>query len=38
MQLPCDTIGAGTDPYASKGTVDVMRPQVRPDGHGGCLR
>jgi phytanoyl-CoA hydroxylase len=29
---------AGTDPYASKGTVDVMRPHVRPDGQGGCLR
>jgi ectoine hydroxylase-related dioxygenase (phytanoyl-CoA dioxygenase family) len=29
---------AGTDPYAHKGTVDVMRPHVRPDGQGGCLR
>jgi ectoine hydroxylase-related dioxygenase (phytanoyl-CoA dioxygenase family) len=29
---------AGTDPYAYKGTVDVMRPHVRPDGQGGCLR
>jgi phytanoyl-CoA hydroxylase len=29
---------AGTDPYAYKGTVDVMRPRVRPDGQGGCLR
>jgi ectoine hydroxylase-related dioxygenase (phytanoyl-CoA dioxygenase family) len=29
---------AGTDPYAYKGTVEVMRPHVRPDGHGGCLR
>jgi hypothetical protein len=29
---------AGTDPYAYKGTVDVMRPHVRPDGEGGCLR
>jgi phytanoyl-CoA hydroxylase len=29
---------AGTDPYAYKGTVDLMRPHVRPDGQGGCLR
>jgi hypothetical protein len=29
---------AGTDPCAYKGTVDVMRPHVRPDGEGGCLR
>jgi phytanoyl-CoA hydroxylase len=29
---------AGADPYAYKGTVDVMRPHVRPDGQGGCLR
>jgi phytanoyl-CoA hydroxylase len=29
---------AGADPYAYKGTVDVMRPHVRPDGKGGCLR
>jgi phytanoyl-CoA hydroxylase len=29
---------AGTDPYASKGTADVMRPHIRPDGQGGCLR
>jgi ectoine hydroxylase-related dioxygenase (phytanoyl-CoA dioxygenase family) len=29
---------AGTDPYAYKGTVDVMRPHVRPDGQGGCIR
>jgi phytanoyl-CoA hydroxylase len=29
---------AGTDPYASKGTADVMRPHVRPDGQGGCAR
>ena len=29
---------AGTDPYAHKGTVGVMRPHVRPDGQGGCLR
>jgi phytanoyl-CoA hydroxylase len=29
---------AGTDPYGYKGTVDLMRPHVRPDGQGGCLR
>jgi ectoine hydroxylase-related dioxygenase (phytanoyl-CoA dioxygenase family) len=29
---------AGEDPYAFKGTVDVMRPHVRPDGEGGCVR
>jgi ectoine hydroxylase-related dioxygenase (phytanoyl-CoA dioxygenase family) len=29
---------AGTDPYAYKGTADVMRPHVRPDGQGGCAR
>jgi phytanoyl-CoA hydroxylase len=29
---------AGADPYAAKGTIDVMRPQVRPDGNGGCVR
>jgi phytanoyl-CoA hydroxylase len=29
---------AGTDPYAYKGTAEVMRPHVRPDGLGGCLR
>jgi phytanoyl-CoA hydroxylase len=29
---------AGHDPYASKGTTDVMRPHVRPDGQGGCAR
>jgi phytanoyl-CoA hydroxylase len=29
---------AGTDPYAHKGTTDVVRPHVRPDGQGGCLR
>ena len=29
---------AGADPYAHKGTVDVMQPHVRPDGQGGCLR
>lgn len=29
---------AGTDPYAYKGTSDVVRPHVRPDGEGGCDR
>ena len=29
---------AGTDPYAYKGTVDVMQPHVRPDRQGGCFR
>jgi phytanoyl-CoA hydroxylase len=29
---------AGHDPYASKGTVDLMHPHVRPDGDGGCAR
>ena len=29
---------AGNDPYASKGTVDLMHPHVRPDGDGGCAR
>lgn len=29
---------AGEDPYAFKGTVDVMRPHVRPAGDGGCAR
>jgi ectoine hydroxylase-related dioxygenase (phytanoyl-CoA dioxygenase family) len=29
---------AGTDPYAYKGTTEVMRPHVRPDGQGGCAR
>jgi phytanoyl-CoA hydroxylase len=27
-----------TDPYAYKGTADVMRPHIRADGQGGCLR
>ncbi|HEX6257449.1 MAG TPA: phytanoyl-CoA dioxygenase family protein [Euzebyales bacterium] len=27
---------AGRDPYAFKGTVDIMRPHIRTDGHGGC--
>jgi len=29
---------AGRDPYAWAGTTDVMRPHIRPDGHGGCVR
>lgn len=29
---------AGVDPYAFKGTTDVMRPHIRPDGDGGCVR
>ncbi len=29
---------AGEDPYAFKGTADLMRPHIRPDGQGGCLR
>jgi phytanoyl-CoA hydroxylase len=29
---------AGTDPYAYKGTTEVMRPHVRPDRQGGCAR
>ena len=29
---------AGTDPSAHKGVVDVIRPHVRPDRQGGCLR
>ena len=29
---------AGTDPYAYKRTAEVMRPHVRPDGQGGCVR
>jgi phytanoyl-CoA hydroxylase len=28
----------GEDPYAFKGTTDVMRPHVRPAGDGGCVR
>lgn len=27
---------AGTDPYAHKGTVDLAKACVRPDGEGGC--
>ncbi len=29
---------AGEDPYAFKGTADLMHPHVRPDGDGGCAR
>jgi hypothetical protein len=29
---------AGRDPYAHKGTVDLMRPHLRPAGDGGCDR
>ncbi|HEY8456935.1 MAG TPA: phytanoyl-CoA dioxygenase family protein [Actinopolymorphaceae bacterium] len=29
---------AGEDPYAYKGTADIARPHVRPDGEGGCDR
>jgi phytanoyl-CoA hydroxylase len=29
---------AGEDPYAFKGTTDLMRPHIRPDGEGGCIR
>jgi ectoine hydroxylase-related dioxygenase (phytanoyl-CoA dioxygenase family) len=29
---------AGEDPHAYKGTVDLMRPHVRPAGDGGCSR
>lgn len=28
---------AGKDPYAYKGTADLMKPHVRPDGEGGCV-
>lgn len=27
---------AGEDPYAWKGTIDVHKPHIRPDGKGGC--
>lgn len=27
----------GNDPYAYKGTTDIMTPHVRPDGEGGCI-
>jgi phytanoyl-CoA hydroxylase len=29
---------AGRDPYRQSGTTDVMRPHLRPDGNGGCIR
>lgn len=29
---------AGEDPYAYKGIADLMRPHVRPDRAGGCVR
>jgi phytanoyl-CoA hydroxylase len=29
---------AGHDPYAARGTADLMRPHVRPEGDGGCIR
>jgi phytanoyl-CoA hydroxylase len=29
---------AGEDPYAFRGTADLIRPHVRPDGEGGCIR
>ncbi|MGH2673280.1 MAG: phytanoyl-CoA dioxygenase family protein [Actinomycetota bacterium] len=29
---------SGEDPYAFRGTTDVMRSHIRPDGDGGCLR
>jgi phytanoyl-CoA hydroxylase len=29
---------AGTDPHASSGIADIIRPHVRPDGDGGCVR
>jgi phytanoyl-CoA hydroxylase len=45
---PLDTMGtldhrdielvAGEDPYANKGTENMMHPHVRPDGDGGCAR
>ena len=28
----------GRDPYAYKGTTDIVRPHVRPSGEGGCAR
>jgi hypothetical protein len=33
-----DVLVAGEDPYAFRGTVDVMPPHIRPDGEGGCVR
>jgi len=29
---------AGADPYAHAGVADLMRPHVRPDREGGCVR
>jgi phytanoyl-CoA hydroxylase len=29
---------AGADPYAHRGTTDLMHPHLRPDGDGGCVR
>jgi ectoine hydroxylase-related dioxygenase (phytanoyl-CoA dioxygenase family) len=29
---------AGRDPYAWKGIADIVKPEVRPDRSGGCLR
>lgn len=29
---------AGEDPYAFKGTADLMRAHIRPDGQRGCAR
>ena len=29
---------SGEDPYAFRGTSDIMRPHIRPDGEGGCIR
>jgi hypothetical protein len=29
---------AGSDPHAESGIADIMRPHVRPDGDGGCVR
>jgi hypothetical protein len=26
----------GEDPYAFRGTEDIVRPSVRPSGEGGC--
>jgi phytanoyl-CoA hydroxylase len=31
-------IVAGTDPYHAKGTTDLCRPEIRPDGARGCGR
>jgi phytanoyl-CoA hydroxylase len=29
---------SGQDRYEFRGTTDVMRPHIRPDGDGGCMR